>query len=101
VGIFFAATRLGGEAVLLFFVLSGFLVGGRIIRRAKSRTFSLKDYSVDRCSRILLPLIPATPAAGTLLRRPMQAAFPQPVRTDKRGRKARSEVTHWLAESKC
>jgi peptidoglycan/LPS O-acetylase OafA/YrhL len=48
--IFFAATRLGGEAVLLFFVLSGFLVGGRIIRRVESSTFSIK---------ILLPLIPA------------------------------------------
>jgi peptidoglycan/LPS O-acetylase OafA/YrhL len=57
--IFFAATRLGGEAVLLFFVLSGFLVGGRVIRRAKSKTFSLKDYCIDRCSRIFLPLIPA------------------------------------------
>jgi peptidoglycan/LPS O-acetylase OafA/YrhL len=59
VGVFFAATRLGQEAVLLFFVLSGFLVGGQIIRRAKSSTFSLRDYGIDRCSRILLPLIPA------------------------------------------
>jgi peptidoglycan/LPS O-acetylase OafA/YrhL len=59
VAIFFAATRLGVEAVLVFFVLSGFLVGGRIIQRAKSSTFSLKDYGIDRCSRILLPLIPA------------------------------------------
>ena len=40
VAIFFAATRLGVEAVLVFFVLSGFLVGGRIIRRAKRGTFS-------------------------------------------------------------
>jgi peptidoglycan/LPS O-acetylase OafA/YrhL len=59
VEVFFAATRLGQEAVLLFFVLSGFLVGGQIIRRAKSGTFSLRDYGIDRCSRILLPLVPA------------------------------------------
>src|SRR6516162_1739708 len=59
VAIFFAATRLGQEAVLLFFVLSGVLVGGQIIRRARSGTFSLRDYGIDRCSRILLPLIPA------------------------------------------
>jgi peptidoglycan/LPS O-acetylase OafA/YrhL len=55
----FAVTRLGQEAVLVFFVLSGFLVGGQILRRVKSGTFILRDYTIDRCSRILLPLIPA------------------------------------------
>jgi hypothetical protein len=31
----------------------------RFIRRVKSSTFSLRDYVIDRCTRILLPLIPA------------------------------------------
>jgi peptidoglycan/LPS O-acetylase OafA/YrhL len=38
VGMFFAATRLGQEAVLLFFVLSGFLVGGQIIHYSDRAT---------------------------------------------------------------
>lgn len=56
---FFALTRAGTEWVLVFFVLSGFLVGGKVIERVGGGTFSLHDYAVDRISRIWLPLIPA------------------------------------------
>jgi peptidoglycan/LPS O-acetylase OafA/YrhL len=59
VAAFFGATRLGGEAVLIFFVLSGFLVGGGVIARVRARTFSPTAYALDRATRILLPLIPA------------------------------------------
>lgn len=56
---FYALTRGGHAAVLVFFVMSGYLVGGQIIRRLEDGTFSLRSYSVDRISRIFLPLIPA------------------------------------------
>lgn len=56
---FYFLTRLGNEAVMIFFVLSGFLVGGRVIERCKNRTFDLVRYSVDRSVRIMLPLISA------------------------------------------
>jgi peptidoglycan/LPS O-acetylase OafA/YrhL len=59
VTILFGLTRLGPEAVLVFFVLSGFLVGGQIIERTKNGTFKLVPYAIDRCTRIFLPLIPA------------------------------------------
>jgi peptidoglycan/LPS O-acetylase OafA/YrhL len=56
---FFAATRAGTEWVLVFFVLSGFLIGGRVIERLQQGTFDLHDYSIDRLSRIWVPLAPA------------------------------------------
>jgi len=57
--LWFALTRTGLEAVLVFFVLSGFLVGGKVIERVGSRTFDWRSYAVDRFSRIYTPLIPA------------------------------------------
>jgi peptidoglycan/LPS O-acetylase OafA/YrhL len=57
--LFFAFTRLGDEAVMVFFVLSGFLVGGQVLHRLLQRTFDLYDYGIDRATRILIPLVPA------------------------------------------
>jgi peptidoglycan/LPS O-acetylase OafA/YrhL len=70
VELFFAATRLGYEAVMVFFVLSGFLVGGQVLARLKENRFDLEDYAIDRATRIFIPLIPAcllTAAIGTFL----------------------------------
>jgi peptidoglycan/LPS O-acetylase OafA/YrhL len=47
------------EAVIVFFVLSGFLVGGRAAERALGGRFNLKDYAIDRSTRIYCVLIPA------------------------------------------
>lgn len=55
----YAITRLGHEAVLVFFVLSGFLVGGRAIEKTRQGTFELQNYAIDRFVRIMLPLISA------------------------------------------
>jgi peptidoglycan/LPS O-acetylase OafA/YrhL len=57
--VFFFVTRLGHEAVLIFFVLSGFLVGGRLIERVGARSFRILGYTLDRVTRILVPLVPA------------------------------------------
>jgi peptidoglycan/LPS O-acetylase OafA/YrhL len=70
----FAATRLGPEAVVLFFVLSGFLVGGRGIERLLGGKFRLRDYAIDRVTRIYVPYLPAlflTAAIGSSLGQPM------------------------------
>lgn len=56
---FFGLTRIGEEAVLLFFVLSGFLVGGKLIERVRTGKFDLLSYATDRATRIWVPLIPA------------------------------------------
>ena len=57
--IFFALTRLGHEAVIVFFVLSGFLVGGPNFEKMKLKIFQPASYAIDRFSRIILPLFGA------------------------------------------
>jgi peptidoglycan/LPS O-acetylase OafA/YrhL len=57
--VLFGLTRTGQEAVLVFFVLSGYLVGGQVIRRLRRGTFRLADYALDRATRIFIPLVPA------------------------------------------
>jgi peptidoglycan/LPS O-acetylase OafA/YrhL len=57
--VFFVVTRVGHEAVLVFFVLSGFLVGGQVLTRLRDGRFQLYEYVIDRTTRILIPLIPA------------------------------------------
>jgi peptidoglycan/LPS O-acetylase OafA/YrhL len=49
----------GYMGVIVFFVISGFLVGGRAIVNFKERGFSIRDYFVHRFSRIYTVLIPA------------------------------------------
>ncbi len=56
---FFMATRLGSESVVVFFVISGFLVGGIAIDRFLQGTFNSRKYFVDRLTRIYTPLLPA------------------------------------------
>ena len=55
----FALSRLGYEAVIVFFVLSGFLVGGKAIERVMKGIFDLQAFAIDRCTRIYVPLVPA------------------------------------------
>lgn len=57
--LFYGLTRSGNEAVLVFFVLSGLLVGGQIVARVMNERFDWVSYTIDRVSRIFLPLVPA------------------------------------------
>ncbi len=59
VAAFFFMTRTGAEWVIVFFVLSGFLVGGKLIERVGQGAFRPLDYVIDRATRIWVPLIPA------------------------------------------
>lgn len=55
--VFYFLGRLGHEAVIVFFVLSGFLVGGRGFERIQKGEFKILNYMIDRFSRIYPPLI--------------------------------------------
>lgn len=66
VAFWFAITRLGNEAVIVFFVMSGFLVGGMAIERMLNGTFSAASYAIDRSVRIFLPLVPLLILSGLL-----------------------------------
>jgi peptidoglycan/LPS O-acetylase OafA/YrhL len=57
--VFFAMTRTGSEWVTVFFILSGFLVGGKVLERVANGVFDLRAYAIDRFSRIWVPLVPA------------------------------------------
>jgi peptidoglycan/LPS O-acetylase OafA/YrhL len=49
----------GEEAVIIFFVLSGYLVGGSVIRSVKNGTWSWKSYLFKRITRLWVVLLPA------------------------------------------
>jgi peptidoglycan/LPS O-acetylase OafA/YrhL len=56
--ILYGLTALGKEAVTVFFVLSGFWVGGAAIRKVQQGRFRWPDYLGDRIIRLWLVLIP-------------------------------------------
>lgn len=51
--------RLGHEAVMVFFALSGFFVGGACLRSIRERSFDGRHYAIDRFSRIYPPYLAA------------------------------------------
>src|SRR5262245_56259583 len=59
VAAFYSATAFYHEAVIVFFVLSGFLIAGPNLDRVKARGFSPKSYAVDRFTRIYVTAFPA------------------------------------------
>lgn len=59
-------TGLGHEAVIVFFVISGYLVGGLTINKIKTRGFDLRIYAIHRISRIYTVLVPALVLGGCL-----------------------------------
>jgi peptidoglycan/LPS O-acetylase OafA/YrhL len=57
--LFYGMTSLGYEFVMLFFVLSGFLVGSSVMRNIANKTWSWKSYLVARLTRLWIVLVPA------------------------------------------
>lgn len=56
-GVFYLVSGMGHQAVIVFFVLSGYFVGGGVIRQGKD--FEVLQYVVARLSRLWVVLIPA------------------------------------------
>jgi peptidoglycan/LPS O-acetylase OafA/YrhL len=52
-------TGLGHQSVVVFFVLSGYLVGGSALKQIKHSKWSWKTYSFNRLTRLYTVLIPA------------------------------------------
>ncbi|HEY1216767.1 MAG TPA: acyltransferase [Bryobacteraceae bacterium] len=55
----YSFTSLGSEAVIVFFVLSGYWVGGGVIGKLRSRAFAWSSYASGRLTRLWLDLLPA------------------------------------------
>jgi peptidoglycan/LPS O-acetylase OafA/YrhL len=57
--VFYGLTSLGRQAVYVFFALSGYWVGGWVLRRFREDAFSWEEHLVRRLSRLWTVLIPA------------------------------------------
>jgi peptidoglycan/LPS O-acetylase OafA/YrhL len=65
--LFYAMENAGDVAVMVFFVVSGFLVGGQaLLRIANGNEFDLSHYSIQRFSRIYTVFVPALLATVAL-----------------------------------
>lgn len=64
VKLFYAVHGLGHEAVMIFFVLSGYLVGGEIIESFANGDFSWRDYGIRRIARLYTVYVPALVVGG-------------------------------------
>ena len=56
---FYFITGFGHEAVMIFFVISGYLVGGKVLHRLRAGTFRWRAYLCDRISRLYAVLLVA------------------------------------------
>lgn len=55
----YAVTSIGQQAVIVFFVLSGYWVGGSVIKGLSRGTFSASRYAIARVTRLWMVLLPA------------------------------------------
>jgi peptidoglycan/LPS O-acetylase OafA/YrhL len=62
----FLLTRLGRESVIIFFVLSGYLVGGHALSAFRRGRYSLTAYLAARIARLYAVVIPALLLTGVL-----------------------------------
>jgi peptidoglycan/LPS O-acetylase OafA/YrhL len=51
-------TGFGHQAVMVFFVLSGFLISTSVVTKFAAKRWSARDYGIDRLSRLYVVLIP-------------------------------------------
>jgi peptidoglycan/LPS O-acetylase OafA/YrhL len=58
------ASSFGHRWVIVFFVLSGYLVGGSVIRAKRADRWSLRSYLLARVSRLYVVLLPALLLGG-------------------------------------
>ncbi len=62
----YLVASMGNQAVIVFFVLSGYLVGGSVLRSVRAGSWSWKAYLLARLSRLYVVLIPALLLGGAL-----------------------------------
>jgi len=62
----YLATGLGHQWVVVFFVLSGYLVGGSVLRSMALDRWSWRSYLLNRLTRLYVVLIPALVLGGLL-----------------------------------
>lgn len=66
VKIFYGITGLGHQAVIIFFAMSGFLVGGKALTQMLSKQWDWRSYLLRRLSRLWIVIVPALLATFVL-----------------------------------
>lgn len=56
---FYFLTGLGHESVIIFFVLSGYLISSSVIRNIRNNQWSWRNYFINRLTRLYIVLVPA------------------------------------------
>jgi peptidoglycan/LPS O-acetylase OafA/YrhL len=56
--IFYTATAFGHDAVMVFFVLSGYFISSSVLGDVSKNRWSWKRYAINRCTRLYVVLIP-------------------------------------------
>jgi len=64
--VLYAVTNLGPAAVLVFFVLSGYWVGGSVLAAFRQERFRWAGYATARLSRLWIVLVPAVALTAVL-----------------------------------
>jgi peptidoglycan/LPS O-acetylase OafA/YrhL len=62
----YLVSGLGHQSVIVFFVLSGYLVGGSVLRSVRTGSWSWRAYLLARLSRLYIVLLPALLLGGAL-----------------------------------
>ena len=62
----YLATGLGHQWVIVFFVMSGYLVGGSVLRSVNARRWSWRSYLMARLTRLYIVLLPALMLGGVI-----------------------------------
>ena len=62
----YLVSGMGRQSVIVFFVLSGYLVGGSVLRSVHSGSWSWRPYLLARLSRLYVVLLPALLLGGAL-----------------------------------
>ena len=62
----YLATGLGHQWVIVFFVISGYLVGGSVLRSVNARRWSWRSYLMARLTRLYIVLLPALMLGGVI-----------------------------------
>jgi len=86
----YAVTGFGHQAVMVFFVLSGYFIGTSVMESVGKQQWSWRTYLVSRITRLQLVLFLSlvlgaigtrlnenTPGCDALLRRPVQVLYPE------------------------
>jgi peptidoglycan/LPS O-acetylase OafA/YrhL len=90
----YMATGLGHQWVIVFFVMSGYLVGGSVLRAVAAGRWSWRSYLLARLTRLYIVLLPALLLGGAIDQAGMHIPGTEPVYSGQSGMHALTVDVH-------